>query len=259
MSTYGIYLRDTDEPIITNTLQTLLYHADTSPLIGLSQQTNTNLNLSLFNIIGDGPAHLPFTHRQPLHNSLTKLISTLTNHHTNIAVDHQYLPHLHAYTTITTAFTQAHCQYLTDITMYLTFAEWRTNIPHAPHISPQHPSPTAPWNKHSSSLLPRPLAIVPIAMDYISNFTITNIFHTSDHIINPTVNHILPASNNNVLSLLRYYHSSLIIAIDGSYHPPIEPIVFPPPQLPTTTADHAVVSAVFFAIDNITQDTAWLE
>ena len=123
ISTYGIHHRDADQLIITNTLQTLLHHTDSSPLLGIPPQNNTILNPSPFNIIGDGPTHLPLTHRQHLHNSLTKLISTQTTHPADIAVDHRHLPHLNTHTTITTALTQAHCLYLTDIDMYLTFAE----------------------------------------------------------------------------------------------------------------------------------------
>ena len=97
-----------------------------------------------------------------------------------------------------------------------------------------------------------------IAKDCTSNFTIPNTLNNSERIINSRASHILPASNNDLLSLLRYYHSPLIIAIDGSYHPPIELIIFPPPQPHTTTAGHTTASAIFLAIDNITQNNAWI-
>ena len=35
ISINGIHLRDADKPILTNTLQTLLHHADGLPLLGL--------------------------------------------------------------------------------------------------------------------------------------------------------------------------------------------------------------------------------
>ena len=74
----------------------------------------------------------------------------------------------------------------------------------------------------------------------------------------PRACHILTASNNDLLTFLCYYHSPLIIAIDGSYHSPIKPIVFPSPQPRSAIAGHAVASVVFIAIDNITQGNAWL-
>ena len=169
------------------------------------------------------------------------------------------MPHLHTHTTITTALTQAHCLYLTDIAMYPTFAECHTSIPHIKHSTPPpHPYPTAQWNKHSPSMLPHPLATMPTYMEYTSTFTTLNPLHTSNHPLNPRVSHILSATNNDLLRLLRYYNSLIIIAIDGSYHQPIEPIVFPPPHPHTTTAGHATASAVFLAIYNTTQDNTRL-
>ena len=89
-------------------------------------------------------------------------------------------------------------------------------------------------------------------------------FHLTQHTSplrphhHPRACHILTASNNDLLTFLCYYHSPLIIAIDGSYHPPIEHIVFPSPQPHSAIAGHAVASVVFLAIDNITQGNAWL-
>ena len=107
-------------------------------------------------------------------------------------------------------------------------------------------------------MLPHPLSTVPTVMEYTSTLSTLNSLHTSDYLLNPRSSHILPASNNGLLRLLHYYNSPLIIAIDGSYHPPIEPIIFPPQQPHTTTAGHATASAVILAIDNTTQDNAWL-
>ena len=198
----------------------------------------------------------PFTHRQALYNSLTKVVSTPTTYPTAITFDHPHLHHLHTPATITTALTQAHCLYLIDITMHLAFAEWRTSLPHTPHITPKQPSSTAQWNKYSPSILPHPLAAVPTPIAYTSQFTIPNTLHSSDHTINPRASHTLPSSNNNLLTLPHYYTSPLIITIDASYNPLIEPIVFQLPQPHTTNAGCTVASAVFLAINNITHDNA---
>ena len=123
ISTYGIHLRDADQPIITNTLQTLLHHTDNPLLLGQTRQSTTNTNPTPFNINGDSSTHLPFTHRQPLHNSLTDLVASLTTHPTLITIDCPHLPHQYTPAEITAALTQAHCLYLTDISMFLTFAE----------------------------------------------------------------------------------------------------------------------------------------
>ena len=58
--TYVIHLRDADQPIITNPLQTLLHHTllhhtDTPILHGQTQQPHANKNPTPFNISGDGP------------------------------------------------------------------------------------------------------------------------------------------------------------------------------------------------------------
>ena len=159
---------------------------------------------------------------------------------------------------ITAALMQAHCLYLTDITIFLKFEEWRTTFPHTPPRTPTHPSTTAVWNKYSPSLLPHPLAIVPTAMAYTSEFITPNTMLPSDHIINHRASHTLPASNNYLLHLLHYYQSPLIIAIDGSYHPPTATADFPPPQPNTTNTGDAAASAVLLAINNVSRDGTWL-
>ena len=95
-------------------------------------------------------------------------------------------------------------------------------------------------------------------MAYTSTFITPNTLHHSDHIINSRACHNLTSSNNELLYLLRYCHSPLINTIDGSYHQSNDPIVFPSPQPHTTTAGYAAASTVFLAIDNTTQDNAWI-
>lgn len=107
-------------------------------------------------------------------------------------------------------------------------------------------------------MIPNPVEAVPTSMVYTSNFTTLNTLHPSDHIIKPRACHTLTTSNNDLFTLLRYYKSPLIIAIDGCYHPPIETIVFPPPQPYTDTAGYVASSVVFIAIDNTTQDNTWI-
>ena len=87
ISTYGIHLRDANQPIITNTLQTLLHHTDNPLLLGQPRHSTTNTNPTPFNINGDSITHLPFTHRQSLLNSLTELVALLTAHPPLIALD----------------------------------------------------------------------------------------------------------------------------------------------------------------------------
>ena len=129
---------------------------------------------------------------------------------------------------------------------------------HTPRIPPSQPTPTSSWNKYSPSLIPHPLATVPTALEYTSAFITHNALLPSAHIINHRASHTLPVSNNDLLQLLQYYQSPLIIAIDGSYHPPNTNTIFPPPQPNTTNTGDAAASAVLLAINNTSRDGTWL-
>lgn len=88
LGTIGMHLRDADQPIITNTLQTFLHHTDNPLLLGRHSRQPRPQNPMHFNISSDGPTHLPFVHRKALHNSLTKLVSTLPTHPVAITFHH---------------------------------------------------------------------------------------------------------------------------------------------------------------------------
>ena len=78
LSIYGIHLRDTDQSIITNLLQTLLHHTDNTLLLGRLPHTNMFPTPMPFNIHGGKSAHIIFSHRNVPHNPLTKVVVTVT-------------------------------------------------------------------------------------------------------------------------------------------------------------------------------------
>ena len=82
--------------------------------------------LTPFNIHGDNTTHIKFTYHNDLHNSITKLIATLTTYPVSITSDHPHLPRMYTSNEITVTLTPAPCIYLTDVAMYLAFVECRT-------------------------------------------------------------------------------------------------------------------------------------
>lgn len=105
LSTYGTHLRDVDQPIITNLLQTFFHRTENPLFLGRLPHTSTIKNPTPFNIHGDKAIHITFTHRNSLHNSLTKVVVTLITHPVYITSDHSHLLHMYTFNEITTTLT----------------------------------------------------------------------------------------------------------------------------------------------------------
>ena len=76
LAQFGLHYRDADEPVLTNTLQLLLYRRQDKTLLG---QPNTHAILdtnSPFTIHGNVLEHTPYSHYQELHQWLKSPTAT---------------------------------------------------------------------------------------------------------------------------------------------------------------------------------------
>ena len=87
LAQYGLHYRDTDEPIITNTLPLLLNERPDRIFLG-QPHTNRCVDLSIpFTIIGNIVEHIPYSHNHELHQWLK-----VATHPSNICLDNDSRP-----------------------------------------------------------------------------------------------------------------------------------------------------------------------
>ena len=153
--------------------------------------------------------------------------------------------------------THTHYLYHTDSIIYLIFTEWHTFPHHVTHHTfspPPSLTTTTQWNKYTLSLIPHALSTILTRLSYCTTFTTRNTLHPTNQLIYHRASHTLTASNNNILVLLQYYNSPLIIAIEGSYYAPLTADIFPPTPPHTTITGRATASTVILVINNTSQD-----
>jgi len=70
LAQYGLHYRDTDEPVITNTLQLLLHERTDKSLIGQPHTAKCCDSNNPFTITGNIQEHTPYSHNHELHQWL---------------------------------------------------------------------------------------------------------------------------------------------------------------------------------------------
>ena len=83
LAQFGLHFRDTDEPIITISLQQLLHNTYNCTVLGQSLPTTCTSSSSSFIITGNRTGYLPFAHKQDLHLWLEDMIPlySVNQHH----------------------------------------------------------------------------------------------------------------------------------------------------------------------------------
>ena len=226
---FGLHYRDADEPVITNTLQLLLYGRPDKTLLG---QPHTNACVdsnSPFTITGNSLEHTPYSHNNDVHQWLQHMTNTQTRK--NTPVEYPPPPLLYEADEIATAITNATTIYHHDIMEYLTFTEWRTTTSQHSTMRPSHPlnAPVTTWNTYAPQLHLTTTDKQHTPRHHITEFrNFIRLQSSSASTSHPFITGSIHSTDNDIMTILATYNSPLILTIDGSIKPPNTHHIYPP-------------------------------
>ena len=127
LAQYGLHFRDADQPITSLSLQLLLHDHPACTLLGQPPAQHDTTSKSPFAITGDFEEHTPYSHNQDLHRWIDTLL-LCPSAHTNYDPPPLPPPLLYDIDHLQSAVVRATLIYHQDLTLFLSFTEWRTTI-----------------------------------------------------------------------------------------------------------------------------------